>query len=162
LVSLVLYGALCNELVEISDDSKDTPYRLFEVAIGPDGDQVRSTGRLVYRTTKARDLYRAGDVYSMPAGVFHHTTPYGDTATVALGSGHPGAFDLVLGGLDTVTHGVRRELCSRDETRYAATVIAERLAAVPEPLHRGTSANTQDPDHTGCPEPQDFRPVRSR
>lgn len=130
LVSLVLYGALRNELVEISDDSKGAPYRLFEVATGPDGDKIRWTGRLVHRTTKARDLYRAGDVYSMPAGVFHHTTSYGETATVALGSGHPGAVDLVLGGLDTVTHGVRRELCGRDETRYVATFVAERLAAV--------------------------------
>lgn len=136
LVSFVLYGSLCNELVGVTDTRKRPTYRVFEVDSGSDGDQIRRTDRLVRCEAGPQQLYHSGEVYSLPAGVFHRTETVGEVATVALGSGRPGAVDLVLGGIDTPTHDVRRQLCSHDETVLAATVVAERLAGVSVPRHR--------------------------
>jgi hypothetical protein len=131
LVSFVLYGALYNELARVTDTRERPTHRVFAVDSGPDGDVIRWTDRLVHREHGSQELYHGGEVYSLPAGVFHCTNAMGEVATVALGSGHPGAVDLVLGAFDTPTHGVRRQLCSRDETVLAATMVAGRLTKVP-------------------------------
>ena len=144
LVSFVLCGTLCNELVTVKDspvspvspDSPDGPtHRVFEVISTADGDEIRRTPRLVRRRTRAAELHHSGEVYSLPAGVFHETTHRGETATVALGRGFPDAVDLVLGAPDTETHRTRRHVCGRDETIHAASLVVDLLAEVPRPRH---------------------------
>lgn len=136
LISFVLYGSLRNELVGITEAADRPTHRVFEVGSRADGDEIRRTSRLVRRHTQVSELHHRGDVYTLPAGVFHESMPQGETATVALGRGHPGAVDLALGAIDTQTHRVRRQLCDREETAYAAALVAEHLADVPEPRHR--------------------------
>lgn len=139
LLSFVLYGSLRNELVGVTDADDRPTHRVFEVGTRPDGDEIRRTPRLVRRHPRASELHRRGEVYSLPAGVFHESKPQGETATVALGRGHPGAVDLTLGAIDTETHRVRRQLCDREETAFAAALVARQvaeLADVPEQRHR--------------------------
>ncbi|WP_052371395.1 hypothetical protein [Amycolatopsis taiwanensis] len=133
LVSYVLYGRLRNELVDVADDLEAPTHRLCEVSSDAAGDEIRRTGRLVRRGGSVSEVHQRGDVYGLPAGVFHETVPEGETATVALGSGRPGAVDLALGGLHTGTHRVRRQLCDRHETAHAATVVLERIGQVGQP-----------------------------
>jgi hypothetical protein len=128
LISFVLFGSLCNELVEVSDHGGLRRHRVFEVASGAGGDEIRRTNRLVSSQLRTRNLYRAGDVYTLSAGVFHRTTGTGQVATVALGNGRRDAADLVLGDLGTPSHRVRRQVCDRAETITAASVLARRLA----------------------------------
>lgn len=133
LFSYVLYGTLCNKLVTVTD-APDTPtHRVYEIGSGPDGDEIRRTGRLVSQHGPTSDFHRRGAVYQLPAGVFHDTEASGETATVALGSGRPGSVDLALGAVHTESHRIRRQLCDRDETAFAATLAAEQLAGTPAP-----------------------------
>lgn len=136
LTSFVLYGALRNVLVGVIDAPERPTHRVFEVNSGPDGDEIRWTRRLVRRHPTASELYRRGDVYTLPAGVFHETAPQGEVITVAIGRGRAGTADFTLGGVDTETHRVGRQLCDRAETAYAAAVAIELLASVPEQRHR--------------------------
>jgi hypothetical protein len=132
LVSYVLYGALRNELVDVADDPEVPTHRLCEISSDAAGDEIRSTGRLVRRGARVSEVHQQGDVYGMPAGVFHETVPEGETATVALGSGRPGAVDLALGDLHTGTHRIRRQVCDRQETVRAATMVLDRIVKVSE------------------------------
>lgn len=133
LVSYVLYGALRNELVEVAEDPQAPTHRLCEISSDAAGDEIKRTGRLVRRGGSVSEVHHRGDVYGLPAGVFHETVPEGETATVALGSGRPGAVDLALGGLHTGTHRIRRQLCDPHETAHAATVVLDRIAEAGEP-----------------------------
>lgn len=144
LISFVLYGALRNELVGVTDVVELPTHRVFRVDSSGHDDQLRWTPRLVRRQTRASELHQRGEVYTLPAGVFHETTAQGETATVALGRGRPGTVDLTLGPVDTDNHRIRRQLCDREETAYVATMVAERvaelvaerLAEVPHPRHQ--------------------------
>ena len=136
LTSLVLAGMLRNDLIGVTDAPEPPTHRVFEIRTGPDGDEVRATPRLVRRYTRASELYHRGEVYTLPAGVFHESAPQGEVVTVAIGEGHPGAVDLALGDVDTPTHRVGRQSCDRDETAFAAAVALDLLAAVPQPRHR--------------------------
>lgn len=130
LVSYVLYGALRNELVDVAEDAEVPTHQVCEINSDASGDEIRRTGRLVRRGGRVTEVHQQGDVYGLPAGVFHETVPEGETATVALGSGQPGAVDLALGELHTGTHRIRRQLCDRRETAHVATVVLERIATV--------------------------------
>jgi hypothetical protein len=144
LLSYVLFGTLRNERVTVVDEPETPTHRLCEISSDPGGDQITPTFRLVRRAGSVGEVHHQGDVYRLPAGIFHDTITEGETATVALGSGRPGAVDFALGDLETGTHRIRRGLCESDETAYAAAMVIERLAEVPEP-------RAEDP--CGCTRP---------
>jgi hypothetical protein len=140
LVSFVLYGRLRNILAGIEEGAT---HRVFEIISHGDLDEVRATERTVRCTSAAMQTHRAGDVYTLPAGVFHSTVIEAgdDTATVALGRtatagtgpaatvATPIGADLSLGELGTPTHRVGRQRCDAAETAHAARLSAKRLAA---------------------------------
>ncbi|GII65736.1 hypothetical protein Skr01_58210 [Sphaerisporangium krabiense] len=130
LVSYVLYGQVRNELVGVTDSATGATHQLMRVVSAGGVDNLSPTGRTVTFREGAAGVYRAGDVYTMPAGVFHRSViPDGvDTATIALGSGRPGAADLSLGPLGTRSHRVTRERCDDEETARAARLAADHLA----------------------------------
>lgn len=133
LLSYVLFGNLRNELVGVADAQQGPTHRLFEVDSGGDGDEIRRTARLVRRGAATTEFLQRGDVYSLPAGVFHETVPQSEAATIALGRCRPGTVDLTLGGLDTDSHRTRRHLVGQDETAHSAALVLDRLTALPEP-----------------------------
>ncbi|MEU9885784.1 hypothetical protein [Sphaerisporangium sp. NPDC051011] len=130
LVSYVLYGQVRNELVGVTDRETGATHRVLEVVSAGGVDDIHPTGRTVTYTEGAAGVYRTGDVYTLPAGVFHRSViPEGtDTATIALGDGRPGAADLSLGPLGTRSHRVTRERCDDEETARAARLAADHLA----------------------------------
>ena len=139
LVSHVLFGQVCNEVMRVSDvpgDSGAGPddaagvYRVFEVRSQGDLDQILATSRLVRCDRGAHQVSHAGETYSVPAGTFHATAIPADvdTATLALGTSRAGSADLSLGDVDTPTHRVRRQHCDGEETARVARMIAGRLA----------------------------------
>ncbi len=137
LVSYVLYGSVRNELISVEDAAAEPTHRLFEVHSDTDGDELRRTGRLVRRQGRTGESHRQGEVYTLPAGVFHETVADGEAATIALGQGRAGAVDQALGAFDTATHRIRRQLYDEDETAHAARLVLERLTAErPEPEPR--------------------------
>jgi hypothetical protein len=129
LVSYVLYGQVRNELVSVADSGAGATHRVFEVVSAGAVDSISPTGRTVRYSPGASAVYHAGEVYTLPAGVFHRSViPEGtDTATIALGSGRPGTADLSLGPLGTRSHRVTRERCDDEETARAARLATERL-----------------------------------
>jgi hypothetical protein len=131
LISFVLYGEVRNVPARIQDTADGATHRVFEVFSHGDTDEIVATGRTVgYRPGAARE-HHGGEVYSLPAGVFHSTEIGGDlnAATVALGHQTRPGEDRSLGDLDTPTHHVRRMRCGPLETTRAALLTAERLAA---------------------------------
>lgn len=136
LVSQVLYGTVRNEVITVSDGYGGATHRLFEMRSDAGTDEVHRTDRLVRYETATTESYHQGEVYSLPAGVFHRTGVGPETATVALGCGRPGTADLALGGITTSTHHVRRQRCDRAETVRTARVVIEQLARVAEPGYR--------------------------
>jgi hypothetical protein len=134
LTSYVLYGQLRNELVDVreltdrADSAEATAHRVFEVHTGQEADEIRRTPRLVRGRAHATDRHQRGEVYALPAGVFHQTVVERETATIALGSHRPGGVDLALGDVETATHRVSRFHCDRDETARVARMVVERLA----------------------------------
>ncbi|WP_405151538.1 hypothetical protein OG589_20970 [Sphaerisporangium sp. NBC_01403] len=129
LVSYVLYGQVRNELASVADSGAGATHRVFEVVSAGGVDSISPTERTVRYTGGRSGVYRAGDVYTLPAGVFHRSVvPEGtDTATIALGSGRHGT-DLSLGPLSSRSHRVTRERCDDEETARAARLAAEHLA----------------------------------
>jgi hypothetical protein len=141
LVSFVLYGRLSNILAGIGEGAT---HRVFEVVSRGDLDEIKATERTVRYTPGAVQTHRAGDAYTLPAGVFHSTVIEAghETATVALGrtatarygdGGRPAvpvSADLSLGALATPTHRVDRRRCDPAETVHAARLSAKRLAAI--------------------------------
>jgi hypothetical protein len=128
LVSFVLYGAVRNARGGVLPPGDGPTHRMFEVVSGGGVDELRATGQTVrYGPVEAR-THRAGEVYTLPAGVFHSTTVEGpDAATVALGRQVSDQVDLSLGPLDLRSHRIRRERCGAAETAGAAARSARRI-----------------------------------
>jgi hypothetical protein len=103
----------------------------FVRLIGDYTDELRATSRTVRAIPGETAAHGPGDVYSLPAGVFHSTLLDAgpDAATVALGVESPIGRDLSLGGLDLRSHQVRRMRCEPAETARAARRAAALLAA---------------------------------
>jgi hypothetical protein len=127
----VLTGELHNEVIQVIDDTRAPTHRVFEVHSSTGGDEIRATGQLVRHETAAVDVYRSGDCYQLPAGVFHQTVvPYPEelVVTVALGLTNREAVDLSLAALDITDHRVRRERCDTEETVIAAEEASRAIA----------------------------------
>ncbi|MBE1465204.1 hypothetical protein [Kibdelosporangium phytohabitans] len=132
LLSCVLTGELHNQVISVIDDNAAPTHRVFEVHSSADGDEIRPTARRVRHETASVDVYRSGDCYELPAGVFHQTVVPDLTelvVTVALGLTNPNAVDLSLADLDMSTHRVRRRKCDRGETIAAASIAHQAIAA---------------------------------
>jgi hypothetical protein len=145
LASYVLFGELRNEQLRVSNaaDVTDadvtagagtgtgtgTVYRVHEVRSRGDVDELRPTPRLVRCVPEQSRRAVAGDVYSVPAGVFHATEvePGAEVATVALGRAVVGLLDRSLGPVAAAVHQVRRQRCGAEETALMARLIIDRL-----------------------------------
>jgi hypothetical protein len=129
LLSYVIHGRLRNRVVRVVDAPSVATHRVFEVRSGPAGDDIRATARLVRSEPGATSVHGTGDVYRLPAGVFHQSLPDADViATLAFGSGRPGATDLSLGALGSADHHVRREVCDHEATIQAAELVLGLLS----------------------------------
>jgi hypothetical protein len=128
LVSHVLYGRLRN-ITTRTGEGRDL--RVFEVLSRGDTDELRATPRTVKAVRGETATHGPGDVYALPAGVFHSTLLDAgpDAATVALGVESPIGRDLSLGALDLRSHQVRRTRCEPTVTTRAARRAADLLAA---------------------------------
>ena len=128
LVSHVLYGRLRN-ITTRTGEGRDL--RVFEVLSRGDTDELRATPRTVKAVSGETATHGPGEVYSLPAGVFHSTLLDAgpNAATVALGVESPIGRDLSLGTLDLRSHQVRRMRCGPAETARAAHRAAALLAA---------------------------------
>ncbi|MQY02233.1 hypothetical protein [Actinomadura macrotermitis] len=129
LVSYVLFGEIGNETPAVADTVERPTHRLFEVVSRAGTDDLRPTGRTVRRAAGETGRFGGGDVYRLPAGVFHRTVvPAGvDTATVAVGRVRPGHGDLSLGPLGGGPHRVTRTPCDPDELAEAVRVTLDGL-----------------------------------
>lgn len=127
LTSYVLYGAVHNHLVAVTEVGRDATHRLLEIHNNPHGDHLRRTGRLVRCEISSTELCTSGGMYTLPAGVFHTTATEVETATVALGDGAQGRPQYALGEVDTADHHVIRQRCDPAETATLAGIVAEHL-----------------------------------
>ncbi|WP_433760826.1 hypothetical protein [Nocardia sp. CA-135398] len=136
LLSVVLYGEVGNEILEVESSADRATHRIFEIHSGADGDVVRASERLVRYRTRSSEHFRAGEVYTLPHGVFHLSDVRGEAATVVLGEVRRGRPDRSLGALATADHWVHRTSCTRTETRRAAQTVLDHLQAptLPEQL----------------------------
>lgn len=146
LTSYALLGRLDNQVMDVGDardgvvswaslaDGRGL-YRVLDVSSRREADELVPTDRFVHCWPGQRQAVRAGDVYSVPAGVFHATdVPAGtEAATVALGRLVPGAPDCSLGPPGSGPHQVRRRVCDADQTAAIARAIVDQLTAVPCP-----------------------------
>ncbi|MFC9895891.1 hypothetical protein ACFVMC_19560 [Nocardia sp. NPDC127579] len=132
LLSLVLYGAVANDVFDLVESPETPTHRLFEVHSGADGDLVRATPQVVGYRLRSHEVFRSGEVYSLPNGVFHVSDVVGVAATVALGEYRHGKPDRSLGGLATDDHWVHRAPCTADEVRRVARTVLEQLT---QPAH---------------------------
>lgn len=128
LLSLMLYGRLDNLLGRLGGRGGDgAGLRVFEV-ISRDGvDELRATDRTVRVSPFFGGSYTRGDVYALPAGVFHRTLVTGEAATVALGADRSGGRDLSLGPPGLGGHRVRRRREDPARTVRLARRAAELL-----------------------------------
>jgi len=142
LTSYALFGRLRNRVMEVGDAREGVVtwasladgrglYRVLDVRTRKEADELVPTVRFVHCWPGQRQAVRAGDVYSVPAGVFHATdVPAGtEAATVALGRLVPGAPDCSLGPPESGRHEVRRRLHDAGQTAAIARVILDRLTA---------------------------------
>jgi hypothetical protein len=134
LLSYVLYGAVRNQLVQVTDAPTAPTHRVFEVLSRGDTDEIRPTGRLVRWAPGAVESTGAGGTYLLAAGEFHMTVVPGgaEAATVVLGRTRSDTADLSLGALGTPAHRIPRQRCAAHETARAAMLVARRLAAPEE------------------------------
>ncbi|MFI7665164.1 hypothetical protein [Nocardia sp. NPDC049526] len=127
LLSVVLYGEVGNEILEVESSADRATHRIFEIHSGADGDVVRATERLVRYRIRSSEHFRVGEVYTLPHGVFHLSDVRGEAATVVLGEVRRGQPDRSLGTLATADHWVRRTGCTPSETRRAAQTVLDQL-----------------------------------
>jgi hypothetical protein len=127
LLSVVLYGEVGNEILEVESSADRATHRIFEIHSGADGDVVRATDRLVRYRTRSTEHFRAGEVYTLPHGVFHLSDVRGEAATVVLGEVRRGRTDRSLGTIATVDHWVHRTGCTPSEIRRAAQTVLDQL-----------------------------------
>ena len=132
LTSYVLYGALHNRRIRVTDAGAAATHRIFEVRSHGDRDELHATSRLVACEPEAANEHGAGCVYFLEAGEFHTTVVPGqqEVATVALGRSRPHATDLSVGPLHACSHAITRSRCDAPETARAARRVAGRLAAL--------------------------------
>jgi hypothetical protein len=148
LTSYALFGQMENRVMVVADAAaregagppegrgaamdERGPYRVLAVRSEGGADEIVPTGRLVRCIPGQRQVITAGDVYSVPAGVFHVTevSPDAEAATVALGRLVPGVPDLCLGSPDSAPHRVLRRRCAAGQTASVARLIVDRLQAV--------------------------------
>ena len=117
--SYVVCGTVQNQIVSIHDEADTPDYGLYTVTSTTGGvDEVQATGRLVTCVPRQRKDVRSGQIYRLPAGLFHRSGHRGMTATLVLGEQHEGRENLILGPLNGYPwHDSRREECSPDEAR---------------------------------------------
>jgi hypothetical protein len=148
LSSYALFGTLENRVILVTDapgpreaagrERSGEPglYRVLGVRSAGDTDELVLTPRLVRCVSGYRQVITAGDVYSLPAGVFHATdVPAGtEAATVVLGRQVPEAGDWSLGPPGSIPHLVRRWRYDAGQTAAIARgVLGRLLAAAPCP-----------------------------
>jgi len=146
LTSYALFGQLDNRVMVVADaaapgsharddqaweDRAGGVHRVLEVRSAGDVDELVPTSRYVRCLPGQRQAVTAGDVYSVPAGVFHATAvrPDAEAATVALGRMVPGVPDRSLGEPGAGSHQVRRRRCDVEQTSRAALIVVDRLLA---------------------------------
>ena len=130
--SIVVAGGLRNHLPRVLRAGPPS-HRVFEIrSLGYD-DEIRMTGDLACCRPGTVETYRAGQVYTVPAGQFHMTEVLGPdtTTTVVLARNLPGRVDLSLGPLSISSHRVRRRLCSMAEGARAAREVGRLLGLEP-------------------------------
>ncbi|WP_051182208.1 hypothetical protein [Nocardia vinacea] len=144
LLSVVLYGEVGNEILEVEGSADRATHRIFEIHSGADGDVVRATERLVRYRIRSSEHFRAGEVYTLPHGVFHLSDVRGEAATVVLGEVRRGRPDRSLGTLATADHRVHRTGCTPSETRRAAQTVLDHLY-LPAPPATPAAIPLQEP-----------------
>jgi hypothetical protein len=134
LTSYVLYGALRNQRIRVTDapgPAGPATHRVFEVRSRGDVDELHATARLVSCQWEADCVYGAGSEYVLSAGEFHATVAPDeqDVVTVVLSRGRVDAADMALGPVDGHSHTLTRSRWDAAQTARAARLIADRLAA---------------------------------
>lgn len=126
LTGLVLFGEICNELVQVTDSHVPT-HRIFCVSSYGGVDVVTTTSRLVREVILLREHLSAGRTYTLRPGSFHRTAfpRRGVAATLVFGEHHPSARDYMLGDLDQGQRRIERRSCGGRELRR---VIGAALA----------------------------------
>ncbi|WP_050803429.1 MULTISPECIES: hypothetical protein [Protofrankia] len=125
----MLAGEVHNHLVRITPAAGTPPtHRLFEVHSHGDVDELRATSRLVRYGPGTMESHRAGDLYTMPAGMFHWTeVPGGEATTLMLARNRPDHRDRSIGPLHARDHWVRRGRCDTTESGQAARTVLRLL-----------------------------------
>jgi hypothetical protein len=136
LVSVVLYGTVGNEILELDCAPTRPSHRMFEIHSAANGDLVRATSQLCTYRTRSSEGFRAGEVYTLPHGAFHVSNVRGEAATVVLGRDRSDTPDRSLGALATADHWVHRTSCTATEIRRAAQTVLDHLQhnTMPEQL----------------------------
>lgn len=134
LVSHIVCGQLENGELDVTDaDRRKASHRVMEITSIGDWDFVRSTDRLVRSRPVAVSELEIGEVYRLPAGIFHTSRPLaaGVTATVVLADNRLSHPELALGGLDAADQTVKRVKCEPIRLRrlIGATIDEICLAA---------------------------------
>jgi hypothetical protein len=156
LTSHVLFGQLANFLMVVTEAEAPRPgeqlpgggggpggldapyedraqalYRVLEVRSEGDVDDLVPTLRHVRCLPGQPQVVTIGNVYSIPAGVFHATwvPPDAQVATVVLGRLVPGVPDWSLGAPNSDRHLVRRRGCDAEETADVVRIVLGCLLA---------------------------------
>ncbi|WP_405484807.1 hypothetical protein [Nocardia sp. NBC_00511] len=128
LVSCVLYGTVCNKVLDVVDVDNGPEFRVAEIHNGEAGiDMIHPIDRWVRSSVAATEWHAAGEIYRLDAGVFHTTSVEGAAATLAFGRGVRGAVDLSLTGLDAAVHSIARTRCDPETTARLARSVRERI-----------------------------------
>jgi hypothetical protein len=143
LTSYALFGTLENRLMRVtaaegaaagdaaSGDNAAAPAIrcLIEVRSRGDVDELVPTRTLVRCQAAQCQRIRPGDVYTMPAGVFHRTdvASGAEAVTVVLGTMVPDVTDCSLGPPGSTRHEIRRRTCDAGQTAAVARIVLDRL-----------------------------------
>jgi hypothetical protein len=131
LTSYVYCGQLENVLMRVRQVAEPPGYRVFEITGDGGIDALRPTGTLAAAEVATVQRVVAGEVYRIPAGVYHATGVDGRrTATVAVVRRRDALPERALGPIALGAHRVRREPVPADVVMRAA---AAARAAAPAP-----------------------------